>query len=230
MAEPSHLFFDVNETLIDIGLLRAAVADRLGGAAGQADRWFNALIEYALAESLCGQPAEFTDIAAAVLAMLVAEEGGSMTTDDARELVQNGLDRSHAFADVAPGLARLKQAGFTLVALSNSGAGGLQQRLAKVGLAPYFDQELSVQPAGAYKPDQRTYGYALAQAGVAASDAMMVACHPWDLMGAQAKGMQTGFIERPGAAWYPLARAPDYRVATVDALADVLIAANKDSR
>jgi len=222
MDSPTHIFFDVNETLIDIAPLRRSVADQLGGGAGQADRWFNGLIEHSLAATLVGDPAGFSDIAAAVLAMQVAEDGGVLAMDEAKRIVKDGLQRSDAFADAAPGLKKLKSAGFTLVALTNSGEDGLQERLENASIAQYFDRALSVQPAGAYKPDRRCYEHGLSEVGSDAGSSMMVACHPWDLIGAQAAGMQTGFVARPGKAWYPLANVPTLTVADIEELAQRL--------
>ena len=222
MNRPTHLFFDVNETLIDIAPLRRSVADQLGGGGGQADRWFNGLIEHSLAETLVGDPAGFSEIAASVLAMQVAEGGGSLALEEAKRIVTEGLKRSDAFADAAPGLERLKDAGFTLVALTNSGEDGLQERLENAGIAQYFYRALSVQPAGAYKPDRRCYEHGLSEVGARAGSSMMVACHPWDLIGAHAAGMQTAFVERPGKAWYPLAEAPTLSVGNIETLAQRL--------
>ena len=222
MNRPTHIFFDVNETLIDITPLRQRVAQRLGGGAGQGDRWFNGLIEYSLAETLVGEPADFSTIAAAVLAMQVAENGGSLTFEESQGIVTDGLEQSNPFADVRPGLEKLDDDGFTLVALTNSGEDGLRERLENASIAQYFDWALSVQPSGAYKPDRRCYEYGLSEAGANAASSMMVACHPWDLMGAQAAGMQTAFVERPGKAWYPLADEPTLTVADVEQLAQRL--------
>ena len=222
MTRPSHIFFDVNETLIDIAPLRESVAERLGGGAGQADRWFNGLIEYSLAETLVGEPSGFSDIAAAVLAMQVAENGGALDLDEAKQVVKDGLAQLSAYADVASGLEKLKEAGFVLVALTNSGDDGLEKRLEDAGIGRYFNRALSVQPAGAYKPDRRCYDYGLSELDVAADSSMMVACHPWDLIGARAAGMQTAFVERPGQAWYPLAEPASLTVADIGMLADRL--------
>ena len=222
MKRPTYIFFDVNETLIDIAPLRDAVAERLGGGAGQGRRWFNALVGYSQAETLAGAEHAFADIAAAVLAMLVAEDGGTLSLDEAKALVSDGLGASDAWPDVASGLERLKRAGFTLVALTNSGEDGLEDRLAKVGIARHFDVMLSVQPSGAYKPDRRCYERGLAETGASAERSLMVACHPWDLMGARHAGMDIAFVQRPGCAWYPLERSAAFHVQTIEELADAL--------
>ena len=132
------------------------------------------------------------------------------------------MDASDAWPDVAPGLERLKQAGFTLVALTNSGQDGLEDRLAAAGIARYFDAMLSVQPSGAYKPDRRCYERGLAETGASAEHSLMVACHPWDLMGARHAGMDIAFVQRPGCAWYPLERRAAFHIQTIEELADRL--------
>ena len=225
---PSHIFFDVNETLIDIAPLRCAVAARLGGGEGQADRWFNGLIEYSLAETLAGAASEFADIAAAVLAMQVAENGGSLALDDAKAIVSDGLGQSEAYRDVPAGLSRLKDAGFSLVALTNSGGDGLHKRLEKAGIGEFFDHALSVQPSGGYKPDRRCYDYGLSETGASADRALMVACHPWDLIGARAAGWQTAFVTRPGKAWYLLADEAEYVADDIEDLARHILEARQN--
>ena len=42
---------------------------------------------------------------------------------------------------------------------------------------------LSVRPSGAFKPDARCYRYGLEKMGVAPDQSLMIACHPWDLIG-----------------------------------------------
>lgn len=82
----SHIFFDINETLIDIAPLREAIAARLGNTDGAGKRWFDAVITYSHAETLMGTRTEFSDVAAAVLVMLGAEKFAEqpITPDAAR--------------------------------------------------------------------------------------------------------------------------------------------------
>ena len=62
----------------------------------------------------------------------------------------------------------------------------------------------------------------------AATRPASAAGEPWDLIGAQACGMQTAFIARPGSAWYPLADEPTHSVRDIGELADTLLAMKKD--
>ena len=114
-----------------------------------------------------------------------------------------------------------------MVALTNSGGDGLQERLEKAGIGEFFDHALSVQPSGGYKPDRRCYEYGLSETGASADRALMVACHPWDLIGAQAAGWQTAFVARPGKAWYPLADEAEFVVDDIEDLARHILEARQ---
>lgn len=219
----SHIFFDINETLIDIAPLREAVAARLGNADGAGKRWFDAVITYSHAETLMGTRTEFSDVAAAVLVMLGAERGDHITLEDAKRLVGDGLKASEPWPDVPKSLERLQEAGFKTVALTNSDEEGLEARLAEAGLAKNFDAMLSVRTSGAFKPDPRCYRYGLEKMGVAPDQSLMIACHPWDLIGAQCVGMKAGFVLRPGSAWYPLADEPALSAKSLSDLVDQIV-------
>ncbi len=219
----SHIFFDINETLIDIAPLREAIASRLGNTDGAGKRWFDAVITYSHAETLMGSHTEFSDVAAAVLVMLGAERGDHITLEDAKRLVGDGLKASEPWPDVPKSLERLQEAGFKTVALTNSDEEGLEARLAQAGLAKNFDAMLSVRPSGAFKPDARCYRYGLEKMGVAPDQSLMIACHPWDLIGALCAGMTTGFVQRPGSAWYPLADEPALSAKSLSDLIDQIV-------
>jgi 2-haloacid dehalogenase len=63
--------------------------------------------------------------------------------------------------------------------------------------------------------------------GVKPGEALMVAAHGWDVAGAEAAGMQTAFVARPGQVMYPLADKPDYVVKDIMELAGILDALPK---
>ena len=82
---------------------------------------------------------------------------------------------------------------------------------------------LSVRPSGAFKPDARCYRYGLEKMGVAPDQSLMIACHPWDLIGALCAGMTTGFVQRPGSAWYPMADEPVLSEKSLSDLIDQIV-------
>ena len=55
---------------------------------------------------------------------------------------------------------------------------------------------------------------------------MLVAAHAWDIAGAQAQGLQTAFIQRPGKYPYPNASEAEITCPDLKALASKLIQYN----
>ena len=60
-----------------------------------------------------------------------------------------------------------------------------------------FDCLLSAELAQVYKPEAEVYRAGVRLLGLAPSEVMMVAAHPFDLKGARAAGLRTAFIDRP---------------------------------
>jgi 2-haloacid dehalogenase len=63
-------------------------------------------------------------------------------------------------------------------------------------LAHLVDAHLSCEMVQRWKPAREPYLYACDVLGVHPSDAWMVAAHSWDIGGAAAVGMRTGWLSR----------------------------------
>ena len=72
------------------------------------------------------------------------------------------------------GLQALKNKGYKLVSLTNSSNQGVYTQFKNADLLSYFDERLSVEDINLYKPDTRTYEWAIEKMGIAAEDAMLV--------------------------------------------------------
>ena len=82
---------------------------------------------------------------------------------------------------------------------------------------------ISVAEANAFKPHVATYTRAAELCSVAMSEALFVANHEFDCVGAKAAGMRTVFIDRrrrPFAAW---PHQPDLIVESMTKLADAML-------
>lgn len=84
-----------------------------------------------------------------------------------------------------------------------------------------MDDVVSVETAGALKPSPRAYAAALEQQGVAAAEAVMVAAHGWDVLGAASAGLRTVFVSRDGRRPLPAEPRPTAVVPDLRALADL---------
>jgi 2-haloacid dehalogenase len=117
----------------------------------------------------------------------------------ARQQLWRGWHRLRAWPDFAPALARLRGqlpvVSFTMLPLP------LVVDVSRLnGLS--WDAIVSCQMIGVYKPHREAYDTALAWLGLRAEQALMVACHNFDLNAAQDAGMQTAFVRRP-LEWGP---------------------------
>ncbi|WP_409300750.1 HAD-IA family hydrolase [Pseudomonas sp. KCJK8993] len=111
-----------------------------------------------------------------------------------RERINFAWQTIAPWPDAAQGLHRLRIR-FKIVTLSNTDVSEVVN-ISKAGALPW-DAIFAAEMVGIFKPDPRTYEMALRYLDVAADDAMMVACHKYDLLAAGALGMKTAFVARP---------------------------------
>ncbi|GGG38793.1 haloacid dehalogenase type II [Hymenobacter glacieicola] len=219
---PKVLLFDVNETLLDMGKLKRAVPKAFGNKHAF-KQWFGLLLYYSLVDTVTGTYHPFGHIAEAALDMtadMLEEKRLSPTTK--KELV-GLLSQLPAHPDVPRGLQMLLDAGFRLVAFTNSPQLTLDAQLRYAGIIHFFERGLSVDEVQLYKPHFHTYQAALQTLGVAPTEVLLVAAHGWDVAGAQDAGLRSGFIARPGQTLYPLATPPTYQGKDLPSLARQII-------
>jgi putative hydrolase of the HAD superfamily len=120
--------------------------------------------------------------------------------------------------DTPPCLESLRTQGFYLGVISNS-VGTMEQQLARLGLARYFQTILDSALVGVEKPHPEIFQLALARACVSASQAAFVGdTYSTDVGGAQLAGLHGVLIDRVGA--YPHATCP--RITSLPELGRVL--------
>ncbi|MEN8821579.1 MAG: haloacid dehalogenase type II [Abyssibacter sp.] len=234
LAEPTHssplierpkvLFFDVNETLLDLAPMRESVGQALEGREELLPLWFSTMLHHSLVDSATKRYHDFGTIGVAALMMVAESNGIAMTEQAARQAIVTPLRSLPPHPDVKAGLQALKDAGFTLVSLTNSSRKGVATQFKNAGLTYFFERQLSVEDIRLYKPNLGAFEWALEQMGIQPEEGMLVAAHGWDVAGARAAGMQAAFVSRPGKTLYPLAIEPTLIVPDIQALADQLTA------
>ncbi len=217
--KPKLVIFDVNETLLDLAPLREFIGGKLGGRSDLLSLWFSTTLHYSVVETVTGSYRSFGEVGSAALAMLAQREGLTLELDETTEGLARTLSNLPPHDDVRAGLEALQRQGYSMVSLSNSSQSGLEAQLANAGLDAYFAKCYSVEGVQKFKPHPDVYRYVLADWGMEASDAMMVAAHAWDLMGAREVGLKTAFIARPDCSLYPNAKRPEIVVRDLQALA-----------
>ena len=219
--QPQILVFDVNETLLDISALRPQV-EKVFGNGRPLKEWFSNTLLYSQAATLVGAYADFTTLARHALEMTAKAHAVQLREQDADSVV-DGMKTLPAYPDVSDALERLHNVGFRLVAFTNSTQSAVEGQLRTNNLTQMFERIFSVDAVKKYKPHPDVYRNVADQLNVATSRMMMIAAHPWDLMGAQAAGCKIAFVERAGTAWFPLIAKPKISGPTLEEIATQLI-------
>ena len=218
--EVKILIFDVNETLLNMEALKTSVNKALSHSYAF-DCWFPKLLQYSLVESITGEYSDFSSIATAVLNMEAKSQGKDLNTGEIQQIL-SPVTSLEPYPDVVPGLQKLKEGGFKLVALSNGKPDILEKQLKFAKIDQLFDKILSIEGCKKYKPHPEAYHYAVEAAEGRAIESMMVAAHGWDITGANRAGLKTAFINRPGKQLFPLSENPNIDTNDIESLASIL--------
>jgi 2-haloacid dehalogenase len=216
------LVFDVNETLSDLSALQPAFA-AVGAPPALATTWFAATLRDGFALTAQHDAAPFAEVARACLVGLLSRQDGlDRAAEAAAELVLDRFRDLPVHADVPEGLRSLAATGCPLVTLSNGATAVAERLLATAGVRSLFDQLLSVEETGVWKPHPDAYGYGATRAGRRPEELVLVAVHPWDIDGAARAGWRTAYLDRTGTPWPRVFRRPDHHVQSLTELAEIL--------
>lgn len=222
MPERPIIVFDVNETLLDLNVL-SPFFERVFRDPAAMRLWFANLITYSEALTLSGVYVPFTDIGGAVLRMLAATRGVTITEADAAELTDR-FATMPPHPEVPAALRRLRDHGFRLFTLTDNTLAISGRQLERGGLIELFERRFSVdETVRRHKPAGEAYRSVAAATGVDPSGICLIACHVWDTIGAQAAGWQAGLILRDGNAPLDVGPQPTYIGDDLDAIAGRLI-------
>ncbi|WP_264356406.1 haloacid dehalogenase type II [Pseudarthrobacter sp. MM222] len=218
---PSVIVFDVNETLSDMSPMGQRFAE-VGAPAELAKLWFATLLRDGFALTAAGGNGAFAEIGAEVLRGLLAAYDIGMDLDHAVAHVMAGMAGLGLHPDVPEGVRALRAAGYRLVTLSNGSTRVAEKLIVPAGIRDQFERLLSVEDAPGWKPAATAYHFASGACGVEPGEMLLVAVHPWDIHGAARAGLGTAWITRTGADYPDYFAAPDYTVASLAELPEVL--------
>ena len=218
------VIFDVNETMLDLGALDSLFLGWFGEAAVR-KAWFAQTLHFAMTLAATREFRSFGEVGTAALAEIAQRRGVSLPGEAAAQLRQATI-RLPVHPDVEPALRILRRAGLVTAALSNNPLPVVQQQLELAGLAPLFDEIMSVDEVGALKPAPEVYGFAARRLNLMPGSIWMVAAHGWDIAGATRAGLRGAFVARPGQSPDPFA-PPEIVAADLPGVAHAILAAER---
>lgn len=225
--EISTLVFDQYGTIVDMqsGLV-AAVTPFLKdkGWDGKPNSfvtwWRRTHYENSMIDALCDRGhTPYRQIGHRAVSFVMDRCGLTYTQDEVRWLVAE-IEKLKPFDDVIAALHTLRDAGLKLVILSNGDRDMLDAAKPHIGFP--FDDVISVQEAGYFKPHWKTYATAQERIGQERSSILFVANHAFDCIGAKSFGMRTAFIDRRRRPFGETPHQPDLIVANFAELATTL--------
>ena len=220
------LVFDLYGTIVDMqhGLAEEVTPFLAGkGWGGNPHQfvtwWRRTHFENSMIDALCDRGhTPYRQIGHRAVAAVMERAGIDHTDDEVCWLVSL-IEALKPFGDVIEALTRLHRR-YRLAILSNGDPDMLQAAAPHIGFS--FDQVISVQEAGYFKPHWQTYACAERLLDTHRSGILFVANHEFDCVGARSFGMRTAFVNRRGRPFGGWPAQPDLIVADFKSLADRL--------
>jgi 2-haloacid dehalogenase len=185
-TRPDVVAFDVNETLLDLAPVQAALVEH-GQPAELLATVFARTLLTGFAAATVGSWCPFRAAFEASLAQLTG-----LSPADCSAVADAFLEMS-PHPDVEPALRRLTEAGVRVVTLTHGSAGVAEAGLARGGLTPLVERMLTTESIRAWKPNREAYLWAVGVCDVPPARMALVAAHSWDVLGARRAGLTTGF-------------------------------------
>ena len=181
--------------------------------------WRRTHFENSMIDALCDRGhTPYRQVGHRAVSHVMDRAGIAYTQDEVAFLVSQ-IETLKPFPDVIDALERLRNKGYKLAILSNGDRDMLEAAKPHIGFQ--FDETISVQEAGYFKPHWKTYAKAEEIIGEERTSILFVANHPFDCIGAKAFGMRTAFIDRRKRPFGQEPQQPDIIVADFKELADV---------
>lgn len=213
--------FDAYGTLFDVASAANACRDVLGDDTDAVNvLWREKQLTYTWLRAAQGRHADFWQVTGEALDFTL--ETLKIDRPGLRERLMQLYLALDAFPEVASVLCRLRDAGMKTAILSNGTPSMLDAIVSRAGVAALFDAVLSVEEAGAFKPDPRVYQLAVARLGVPVGAIVFVSSNGWDACAASAFGMKVVWCNRYGQQAERLPGQPDREVTTLTDLPALL--------
>jgi len=224
MSTQEALAFDMYGTLVDPIRIWKQLEQYIPHDAQRiAEMWRQKQLEFTFRLTAMERYQDFAQVTRKALDHALAMAGRELdeTQKDILMAQYNDLER---FADVEPGLQSLKDAGYTMVVFSNGSPSMLNGIMNAAQLQPYFQGFVSVDEVKIYKPAPKVYQHVANRLGRAIGDVRLISSNPFDVIGAQAAGMQAAWVNSSHGLFDPLGSQPDIVVETLTELAGKLVA------
>ncbi|MBI2296104.1 MAG: HAD hydrolase-like protein [Betaproteobacteria bacterium] len=224
-AKAKALFFDVGGTILDWSAMPDKITNYFAGRGIAIDGktfwipWRTKLFFYMMYNSMIGSgfiPLE--ELATRATLALGRSRNIELKPSDAAGVLPL-IGELDVYADVMPGLQKMRELGYMLVPHTQLSIGVLKKALlGRFKWDAYFTSEnFSV-----YKPHRSIYLGAIKKMGLDRSEVIYVTSNQFDVFGAKGVGFRTAWVDRWNETLEPYGYTPDWQVKDFVGLAKVL--------
>lgn len=215
------ILFDINETVLNLEGLKPKFKDVFGDEAAL-PLWFSKLLHASTVCIATKVQSNFSQLSDIMLESVAMSYQVSLTATQKNDLLSAFACLS-PHSDIKNALNTLRKNGFKTVAFSNSSTALISTQIKNSGLSDLFDEIISVENTGSFKPDLNVYRYAAKILGQPVEMLRLVATHDWDTHGALSAGLKAAYIHRANYIYNPLYLKPDIKANTMDEIVKQII-------
>jgi 2-haloacid dehalogenase len=214
--------FDAYGTIFDFASAAARCSDVLGEATQQLTAlWRDKQLQYTWLRAAQGRHADFWQVTGDALDFTLETLGRA--DPGLRDRLMQLYLRLDPFPEAQAVLRELRSAGFATAILSNGTPAMLAAAIDAAGLGGLFDQVLSVEMVGVYKPHPKVYQLACDRLGLAADAIVFLSSNAWDAHAAAAFGMRVVWCNRYGQKRERLPGRPDREIRSLAELPPLIV-------
>ncbi|MBF91222.1 MAG: haloacid dehalogenase type II [Rickettsiales bacterium] len=198
--------FDVNQTIFNLKEIENRFLEKKIKPEF-VETWFALTLKEGFALSNIGKFVDFKTIALNQLKNLSFSKKIKLQKKTINFLF-DGFKNLKANKDIEDAFKILKERKIKIVTLSNGAKENCENLLKKNNLIHFIDKCFSIDQIRLWKPNPKTYEMVLNHYGYLPEDAIMIACHGWDVFGAKNAGLITGYsshYEHYCSNYYPKA-------------------------
>ncbi len=157
--------------------------------------WRAKQFEYGFLRSITDRHADFFKVTEDALVYTAAAMKLDLTPDKRKSLLDAYLTLE-PWPDAVDALRKLRASGVRVITIANFSPRMLKANAEHAGIADLFDELLSTQANGTYKPDPRAYALGMEHLKLKKEEIVFAAFGGWDAYGAKSFGYTTYWVNR----------------------------------
>ena len=157
--------------------------------------WRAKQFEYGFLRSITDRHADFFKVTEDALVYTAAAMKLELTPEKRKSLLDAYLTLE-PWPDAVDALRKLRASGVRVITIANFSPRMLKANAENAGIADLFDELLSTQANGTYKPDPRAYALGMERLGLKKEEILFAAFGGWDAYGAKSFGYTTYWVNR----------------------------------